>query len=154
MREKLNCSKPHSYSSSVMSQKKSLSTTPPKMSSPCRFFSRVSINTNKFRKRFALRLSSTATTEYLVHLTGRSLFEITGEDGPRFLQGLVTCDVVNPTRLAQYSMLLNIQGRVLYDIIVYHVGRGRLWVESDRGASDTILRHLKKYVLRAKVGVA
>ena len=51
-------------------------------------------------------------------------------------------------------MLLNPQGRVLYDIIVYHVGRGRLWVESDKGATNDIIQHLKRYVLRSKVGVA
>ena len=105
--------------------------------------------------RYWRRSVSTSTRrDAPIPLHHRSLFEITGVDGPGFLQGLTTADVLNPTRLVQYSTFLNPQGRVLYDIIVYHVGRGRLWVESDKGATNDIIQHLKRYTLRSKVGVA
>ena len=105
--------------------------------------------------RYWRRSVSTSTCrDAPILLHHRSLLEVTGVDGPIFLQGLTTADVLNPTQLVQYSMFLNPQGRVLYDIIVYHVGRGRLWVESDKGATNDIIQHLKRYILRSKVGVA
>lgn len=86
-------------------------------------------------------------------LSHRSIIEIRGLGALSFLQGLTTADVVNPTRLAQYSALLNVQGRLLYDIIIYHMGHGRLWLESDNSSTDHIINHFKRYLLRAKVSL-
>lgn len=86
-----------------------------------------------------------------IKLPHRKLLELKGPDGCGFLQGLVTADVVSPTRVVQYGMLLNTQGRVLYDVILYHMGNERVWLECDTDAINDVLKHMRKYLLRSKV---
>ena len=84
-------------------------------------------------------------------ITSRSVIELSGPDTTTFVNGLTTADVYHPQSQAQYSGLLNHTGRILYDVIIYHMPRDRLWVESDARAIDDVITHLKKYKLRAKV---
>ena len=88
-----------------------------------------------------------------IKLCHRQLIEVKGPDKSNFLQGLVTADVVTPTRVLQYGMFLNPQGRVLYDVLFYHMGDERVWLECDTGVVDMLIKHMKKYVLRSKVCV-
>lgn len=56
---------------------------------------------------------------YLPH---RSLLKIQGQDTSAFLQGIITNDMAvldEPEHRALYAHMLNVQGRTLYDIILY-----------------------------------
>lgn len=55
-------------------------------------------------------------------LAHRALINIRGQDTHSYLQGLVTNDVralEESRRAALYTHLLNVQGRTLYDVILY-----------------------------------
>ncbi len=86
-----------------------------------------------------------------VRLPHRSIVELKGPDGCGFLQGLVTADVIAPTQMVQYAAFLNTQGRVLYDVIVYHVGGERVWLECDSECVKDVIKYTRKYQLRANV---
>lgn len=56
------------------------------------------------------------------HLPHRTLLKIQGQDTSAFLQGIITNDMdllEEPGRAAMYSHMLNVQGRTLYDIMLY-----------------------------------
>lgn len=56
------------------------------------------------------------------HLPHRTLFKIHGQDTNPFLQGIITNDMgllKEPGLRAMYSHMLNVQGRTLYDILLY-----------------------------------
>ncbi|XP_049930919.1 putative transferase CAF17 homolog, mitochondrial [Epinephelus moara] len=94
------------------------------------------------------------------HLPHRTLLKIQGQDTSPFLQGIITNDMgllVEPGLTAMYSHMLNIQGRTLYDIMLYSLkeadaGQG-VFLECDSTVKDSLLRHLKVYKLRRKVNI-
>ncbi|TDH05828.1 hypothetical protein EPR50_G00126430 [Perca flavescens] len=94
------------------------------------------------------------------HLPHRTLFKIQGQDTSPFLQGIITNDMgllEVPGLSAMYSHMLNVQGRTLYDIMLYSLketdaGQG-VFLECDSTIKDSILRHLKMYKLRRKVNI-
>lgn len=56
------------------------------------------------------------------HLPHRTIIKLQGEDTSPFLQGLITNDIgllEEPGKTAMYAHMLNVQGRTLYDIILY-----------------------------------
>lgn len=88
------------------------------------------------------------------HLPHRTLVKIQGADTSPFLQGIITNDMElleEPGTTAMYSHMLNVQGRTLYDIMLYRysntplhrlnpcscgqltAGRGRLSCYADAG---------------------
>lgn len=94
------------------------------------------------------------------HLPHRTLLKIQGQDTSPFLQGIITNDMgllVEPGLTAMYSHMLNVQGRTLYDIMLYRLkeadaGQG-VFLECDSTVKDSLLRHLKVYKLRRKVNI-
>ncbi|KAL2011509.1 hypothetical protein VTN00DRAFT_4227 [Thermoascus crustaceus] len=99
-------------------------------------------------------------------LTNRGLISITGQDSTTFLQGLVTQNMLIPNdpnratrRTACYAAFLNAQGRVLNDAFIYPSPGGGTssadeagWiVEVDKNEVSSLLKHLKKHKLRAKL---
>lgn len=96
-------------------------------------------------------------------LTNRGLISITGIDSSTFLQGLITQNMLIPKdpsksirRTGTYTAFLNSQGRILNDAFIYPVpianSNDLEWlVEVDKNEVPTLLKHLKKHKLRAKL---
>lgn len=70
-----------------------------------------------------IRRYGTQETAWTCHtLSHRALINIRGQDTHSYLQGLITNDVKalkETGHTALYTHLLNVQGRTLYDVIIY-----------------------------------
>ena len=103
---------------------------------------------------------ATPTTSLkLAKLKERSILRVEGRDSMKFLQGLTTNDVTCLTEehcKILYTMLLNPQGRVLYDVFLHTVPgeEFQCLMDYEEGALDRIVSHLKRYKLRSKVKVS
>ncbi|PYI09002.1 hypothetical protein BO78DRAFT_309562 [Aspergillus sclerotiicarbonarius CBS 121057] len=99
-------------------------------------------------------------------LTNRGLISITGIDSTSFLQGLITQNMLvtnDPNRATRrtgsYTAFLNSQGRVLNDAFIYPLPQAEgtspdelAWlVEVDKNEVTSLMKHLKKHKLRAKL---
>lgn len=98
-------------------------------------------------------------------LTNRGLISITGADSATFLQGLITQNMLvanDPSksfrRTGTYTAFLTSQGRILNDAFIYPLPNSegndieREWlVEVDKNEVPSLLKHLKKHKLRAKL---
>lgn len=98
-------------------------------------------------------------------LANRGLISITGVDSATFLQGLITQNMLvandpsrNIRRTGTYTAFLNSQGRVLNDAFIYSLPNPagndleREWlVEVDKSEVASLMKHLKKHKLRAKL---
>ncbi|KAM6452976.1 putative transferase CAF17, mitochondrial [Liasis olivaceus] len=98
-------------------------------------------------------------------LSHRALLRLQGPETLPFLQGLLTNDL---TRLAEvggaapralYAHALSVQGRCLYDVIVYRVHENRqeechVLLECDATLLDSFQKHLKLYKIRRKLNIA
>lgn len=98
-------------------------------------------------------------------LANRGLISITGADSVTFLQGLITQNMMvatdparNIRRTGSYTAFLNSQGRVLNDAFIYPLPNPegndleREWlVEVDKDQMASLMKHLKKHKLRAKL---
>ncbi|CAI5789191.1 Hypothetical predicted protein [Podarcis lilfordi] len=97
----------------------------------------------------------------------RALLRFQGPEAVTFLQGLLTNDV---TRLAAaeggaadapraiYAHALNVQGRCLYDVILYRIHESQqeephILLECDAGVLESLQKHLKLYKIRRKVNI-
>lgn len=86
-------------------------------------------------------------------LAGRKLLRISGEDAPRFLHGLVTCDVehLEPGGIA-FGALLSPQGKILFDFFIIRSVNGFI-LDTDASMADDLAKRLTFYKLRAKVQI-
>ena len=107
-----------------------------------------------------------------MELTNRRLIAVHGHDATHFLQGLTTNSVRSGQAGGSYSAFLNAHGRVLHDVFIYSAGHSKTYTESpsqgfgsvpqdpaylievDAKEAGNLLKHLKRYKLRAKVSVA
>ncbi|XP_038654428.1 putative transferase CAF17 homolog, mitochondrial [Scyliorhinus canicula] len=95
-------------------------------------------------------------------LKHRQLVRLQGRDCSPFLQGLVTNDVealVSGGRDSLYCHLLNLQGRTLFDVILYRLHKNQeeeptILLECDATLLDAVQKHLKVYKIRKKVGIS
>ena len=87
-------------------------------------------------------------------LDQRAVLTLGGEDRQRFLQGLISNDVMRVAAdRAVYAALLTPQGKFLHEMVVSAVGDG-LWLDTERARRADLLRRLTLYRLRAKVTLA
>ena len=86
-------------------------------------------------------------------LTGRKLLRVSGEDAPRFLHGLVTCDVehLQPGEIA-FGALLSPQGKILFDFFIVRSVNGFI-IDTDASMAEDLAKRLNFYKLRAKVDI-
>lgn len=110
------------------------------------------------RRQFA---SARPPASGLAALSSRQLLSVTGPDAAKFLQGIITANVVSskgePRTDAFYTGFLNATGRVLHDVFIYPVrgdpaqeGDGFL-IEVDAAQINALSKYIKRYKLRAKV---
>ena len=72
--------------------------------------------------------------------------EITGADSPQFFHRLVTADVVSmPRGRARYTLLLNEQGGIIDDTILYRMGDERFIFIVNASNADTVLEWLNRW---------
>lgn len=85
----------------------------------------------------------------------RSLVQIKGIEAAAFLQGLITNDInhLEEGGTSMYSLLLNTQGRVLFDTILYRKHEGHFFLECDSDKVNQLVRHLKMYKVRRKIDI-
>ncbi len=89
----------------------------------------------------------------MIHLTDRSILEISGIDRKKFLQGLITNDIekASATNLI-YAAMLNAQGRFLYDFFIFDDGE-KLVLDCFAERRDEIFQKLNFYKLRSQVTI-
>lgn len=100
--------------------------------------------------------SSTTNTECAA---SRSVVRVYGKDSSVFLQSLITNDIHLLDATGEggpcsiYAMMLNTQGRVMYDVIIYKNDSDSYLVDVDAFLLPKFLTHLKMYKLRKSVVV-
>lgn len=99
-------------------------------------------------------------------LSSRRLISVAGPDAVKFLQGIVTANLLGPGGKPRqdgfYTGFLTATGRVLFDVMMYPnpsnvpgaSGEGDSFlIEVDSDQAETLARHIKRYKLRAKLAV-
>jgi len=84
-------------------------------------------------------------------LPDRSIIHIFGPDSQKFLQSLVTNDVVNKTYT--YNYLLNNQGRYLSDFFIYQDNNESYFLDIDTNSSVALIKRLSMYKLRSHIEI-
>ena len=88
-----------------------------------------------------------------VYRADRSLFQITGRDRVRWLNGMVSNNVRDLTAgHGVYAFVLNPQGNIRGDLYVFNRGES-LVAEIERGQSESLLQILRKYIIMDKVEI-
>lgn len=87
-------------------------------------------------------------------LPGRAVISVEGPEAGHFLQNILTADVEHLAEgQAGYAALLSPQGKILFDMLVQRQGETFL-IDCAASQSETLLKRLQMYKLRAKVLIA
>jgi folate-binding protein YgfZ len=92
---------------------------------------------------------------HMTLLPDRGLVEVRGPDAAVFLQDLVTNDVesIGPGE-AVFAGLLTPQGKILCDFLIHMHDPQSYWLDCMRDQTETIIKRLSMYRLRAKADIA
>lgn len=85
---------------------------------------------------------------FLSPLSHRSIIQIKGPDRFTFLQGLVTNDIFKTQDKAIYALLLNPQGRFIFDLFIFSI-KDSLFIECERALD--LIKRLTFFKLRSHV---
>lgn len=118
------------------------------------------LNTSLFKRFYGHDLSSTPSSILCHKLTHRGLIRTSGRDTSDFLQGLITNDMrcldVKCDIHSMFAMLLNVQGRILYDMIIYKDSKFEIptyFIECETSVIPELIATMKKYKIRKKVDI-
>ena len=104
-------------------------------------------------------------TSGIAPLPSRQVLSVGGPDAAKFLQGIVTANVVSEDGHARqdgcYAAFLNATGRIMNDVFIYPGRTGfaggedgtSFLIEADTNQMDFLTRFIKRYKLRAKINV-
>lgn len=87
----------------------------------------------------------------MIWLKNRTIIEISGPDGKKFLQGLITNDINKAgNQHLLYSAMLSPQGRFLYDFFIF-VENEKIILDCHEAYGAELLKKLNFYKLRSQV---
>lgn len=87
----------------------------------------------------------------LVDGSGVARIDVDGEDGRRFINGMVTCDVQSLVPGGGvYGFFTDRLGHVLADVVV-RMAEKNLWLELPASCAESIVHHLEKYIIADRV---
>lgn len=84
-------------------------------------------------------------------LNDRGVIQIEGADAQRFLQSIVTNDIIN--NQFSYNYLLNSQGRYLFDFFVFKEHNSSFLIEIQQQEVERLIKKLSLYKLRSDVKI-
>jgi hypothetical protein len=88
-----------------------------------------------------------------ITINHRGVVAITGADRHKFLQGLVSQDVMLATpERGIYAALLTPQGKFLHDLFIIETGNA-LWLDCEVDRASDLVQRLSRYKLRSDVAV-
>ena len=89
------------------------------------------------------------------HIIERSLLRVSGEEALGFLHDILTASLADlPVGEMQQSCLLSPQGRILFDMFIYHIDENEVLVEVDIEQADELRKKLMLYRLRRPITIA
>lgn len=115
---------------------------------------------NRLPIKLNTRCYCTPSPQYILHpLVHRGFVRVRGADSSSFLQGLLTnsleCLDTKCSISSLYSFLLNVQGRVLYDTIVYSLQqKDDYLLECELDVVQEYAKTVKRYKLRKKIDIS
>lgn len=92
----------------------------------------------------------------IFHLNNRAVLEVSGDDARKFIQGLVTNDVVNlKTNQLIFTAMLNATGRFLYDLFVScdPNDHNKLYLNCHQGIVEELAKKLNFFRLKSQVKI-
>ena len=86
----------------------------------------------------------------LIKLSDRSILQVEGIDGEKFLQGIVTCNVEKIANKLSYGSILTPQGKLLYDFIILRQNNNFL-IDIYKSNIDDFIKLLNMYKLKSDI---
>ena len=91
----------------------------------------------------------------LLDRSGRGAIAVLGPDGAEYLQGQLTNDVeALAVGEGQYAALLDRKGHMQSDMRVLRLDEDEVWIDTEPGATDAVVRHLAIYKIGREVEIA
>mgnify|MGYP001763262946 FL=1 len=84
-------------------------------------------------------------------MTDFAVFDITGADAQKFLQGQVTCDVTKLSEQYQATAISNLKGRVALGIWIRKIADDAYQIVISQDCADEFAKHIKKYAAFSKL---
>ena len=84
-------------------------------------------------------------------MTDFVVFDITGADAQKFLQGQLTCNVTKLSDQFQATAISNLKGRVALGIWIRKIADDAYQIVISRDCADEFTKHIKKYAAFSKL---